>query len=402
MLLALIVLVVTAALSRGGRHPRLLRGGIAFAGTSFALFLLVVSSPRAAPLTSGETYGIPLAVALVVGLVPWARLVPLMKYPSPLGLVVAWVGAPFTFAYPVPIYMTWRYATGRRPAERDAGWTAPMSASLTAAPVARAAITTIASGPDTTKVCPDCAEPVLAAARICRFCRYEFQPTEAEEPVGASVDAVKPEPISSPGPIAVAVAPEPSVELGDALAAASAAPAAVAPDEWATADRPAHRVAWRLLLPVLLVAVIAVAGVATIPAFARPGVTQVAPSAPAFLATQLPTSAPSPALRAGPIEFGTGSNEATCTITGLTNHYSAGDALYWAANYSRMVEASDATTSRLYVDGTLAVARDIPPSVGNCISGSIGKGPAMAGHYLLEYLVGTEVIARGEVDVLPR
>ena len=28
----------------------------------------------------------------------------------------------------------------------------------------------------TTKVCPDCAETVQAAARICRFCRYEFAP----------------------------------------------------------------------------------------------------------------------------------------------------------------------------------------------------------------------------------
>ena len=29
-----------------------------------------------------------------------------------------------------------------------------------------------------TKVCPQCAEEVKAAAKICRFCRYEFPPTE--------------------------------------------------------------------------------------------------------------------------------------------------------------------------------------------------------------------------------
>jgi hypothetical protein len=26
-----------------------------------------------------------------------------------------------------------------------------------------------------TKVCPDCAEEVKAAARICRFCRHKFE-----------------------------------------------------------------------------------------------------------------------------------------------------------------------------------------------------------------------------------
>lgn len=33
--------------------------------------------------------------------------------------------------------------------------------------------------PGATKVCPDCAETVQAAARICRFCRYEFGGSEA-------------------------------------------------------------------------------------------------------------------------------------------------------------------------------------------------------------------------------
>ena len=28
--------------------------------------------------------------------------------------------------------------------------------------------------PEATKICPQCAEAVKAAAKICRFCRYEF------------------------------------------------------------------------------------------------------------------------------------------------------------------------------------------------------------------------------------
>lgn len=38
---------------------------------------------------------------------------------------------------------------------------------------------TPAPQPPTLKTCPDCAEQVQAAARICRFCRYEF-PTEPD------------------------------------------------------------------------------------------------------------------------------------------------------------------------------------------------------------------------------
>jgi hypothetical protein len=39
------------------------------------------------------------------------------------------------------------------------------------------------------KACPDCAEPVLAAARICRYCGYEFRPAQAPAPANSSLFA---------------------------------------------------------------------------------------------------------------------------------------------------------------------------------------------------------------------
>lgn len=41
-------------------------------------------------------------------------------------------------------------------------------------PVGSSTPVTVAPATSGTKVCPDCAETVLAAARVCRFCRYEF------------------------------------------------------------------------------------------------------------------------------------------------------------------------------------------------------------------------------------
>jgi tRNA(Ile2) C34 agmatinyltransferase TiaS len=40
-------------------------------------------------------------------------------------------------------------------------------------PVLRAAASASRVAPDE-KICPDCGESVKAAARVCRFCRYDF------------------------------------------------------------------------------------------------------------------------------------------------------------------------------------------------------------------------------------
>jgi hypothetical protein len=42
----------------------------------------------------------------------------------------------------------------------------------------------VGAGPVATKHCPDCAEEVLAAARVCKHCRYRFDEREGVAKVG--------------------------------------------------------------------------------------------------------------------------------------------------------------------------------------------------------------------------
>jgi hypothetical protein len=59
------------------------------------------------------------------------------------------------------------------------GWVAAFVWSVTATAAAPPSVYdetgTLAAADVATKICPDCAETVRAAARICRFCQHDFE-----------------------------------------------------------------------------------------------------------------------------------------------------------------------------------------------------------------------------------
>jgi hypothetical protein len=72
------------------------------------------------------------------------------------------------------------------------------------------------------KVCPDCAETVLAAARICRFCRHEFpEPPVVPEATDTPEDRLAPSvPPEAAVPAHLRLSPSPPNLLGASLGAA--------------------------------------------------------------------------------------------------------------------------------------------------------------------------------------
>ncbi len=81
------------------------------------------------------------------------RLPAWVRHPSPRGLVITWIVAPFTVVlYPVAAYMSWRFY---------AEWRA------------------------NARTCPRCAERIKSEALVCRHCGHEFEPVVS--PAGAVV-----------------------------------------------------------------------------------------------------------------------------------------------------------------------------------------------------------------------
>ena len=82
--------------------------------------------------------------------------------------------------------VTYTYVASVAPPPREAEATKvePIVTPAPTAPEPRPA----ASSDRPTKVCPDCAESILEAARLCRFCRHEFWPEGAPPPTSAAID----------------------------------------------------------------------------------------------------------------------------------------------------------------------------------------------------------------------
>lgn len=101
---------------------------------------------------------------------------------------------------------------------------------------------------------------------------------------------------------------------------------------------------------------------------------------------------------AGTIEFGTGGGS-VCSVDGGATSFAGGTTVHTAAHLTRSVPAGSSITIRVLRDGaeiaTDSVAFD---TTGDCIAQSLQGGALSSGHYRVEYLAGSELLASGEFD----
>ena len=101
----------------------------------------------------------------------------------------------------------------------------------------------------------------------------------------------------------------------------------------------------------------------------------------------------------GTIELGTETGSG-CSVNGSTTSFSAEDTLYFAVHLTREVAAGEVMTVRVLQDGAeLESTERTFEQSGDCLAGSVPASGFDPGHYRLEYLAGSELLASGEFDI---
>jgi len=199
----------------------------------------------------------------------------------------------------------------------------------------------------------------------------------------AAPDASEPPPAASTEPPPEA-AVEPTTEPSATDISAEPADVPVAPpaSAWVPPDAPSG--AGRSRGCCLIVAVVTAAGAILL---------LLALVALIFLGSQVQS------ILRGSIQFGNGGSE--CSVTGLATTFPASAAIHSAAYLERDVRAGETLTLAVtYADGTTETTNQTFPTSGSCLYDDLPSGLA-AGHYVMEYRSGTEVLSHGAFDITP-
>ena len=101
----------------------------------------------------------------------------------------------------------------------------------------------------------------------------------------------------------------------------------------------------------------------------------------------------------GSIQFGTGGSG--CSVTGLATSFPASAKIHSAAYLERDVRAGETLTLAVTAaDGTSETTDQTFVTSGSCLYDDLPSG-LPAGHYVLEYRSGTEVLSHGAFDITP-